>query len=277
MMRWRLWTILVAAVGLAGIAQPPAAAADEELVLKLLVVNPMDVEKSFEVRSPLPPEIQAQHVLDADGLEVEYDSQRGTYEVVGQVTLKPKASATYEITLQDVWAPPTARLAALRDETDQIARKLAGTAYEDQGRVLAGAITRRLADAEQDSQQPFMSAQQHIGRYRETMKQVQLMESDLVSMRQLMVMAALAPTDASRLAADRPAAGAADGVEQGGLSLLATWRMIFFILGLLALVSLSFFLVWQRQLKLQLAQQATLGPGDLDASAPIAAKSSASS
>jgi hypothetical protein len=44
--------------------------------------------------------------------------------------------------------------------------------------------------------------------------------------------------------------------ETGGLSVLTTWRLIFLILGLLGFVSLAFFLVWHRQLKLQLAKQA---------------------
>lgn len=246
------------------------ASAQAEMVLKVLVVNPSETEvKEFEIKNPLPPEVKPEHVLDADGLKVDYDSQAGTYFVIGTVTLKPKESITKRILIEDVWVIAPDRLSALRRETKDILAKLEGTPYLERGRLLAQAIERRVAEVEESQEQPFLHPVQHINRYRDDSQKLQLVDADLVSLRQLMVMAALNPSgkEAPLTPAATPAGASPVGSvsEKGGLSILATWRLIFVILGLLGFVSLSFFLVWQRQLKLQLAKQAARDePTDAD-------------
>ena len=238
------------------------ANASAEMVLKVLIVNPSETEvKEFEIKNPLPPEVKPEHVIDADGLKVDYDSQAGTYFVIGSVTLKPKEAITKRIVLEDVWVIPPDRLSALRRETKDILTKLEATPYLDRGRLLTQAIEQRVAEVEESQEQPFLHPVQHINRYRDDSQKLQLVDADLVSLRQLMVMAALNPAgkEPPLIPAATPAGAsplAASVSEKGNLSILATWRLIFIILGLLGFVSLSFFLVWQRQLKMQLAKQA---------------------
>ena len=250
------WTAMAALIGLA--AWAPSASA--EIVLKLLVVNPSETDvKEFDIKSPLPPEVKPEHVLDSDGLKVDYDSQAGTYILIGRVTLKPRESITKQVVLEDVWVIPADRFVSLRRETDEILRKLDRTPYQERGGMLGKAVERRLAQVQDSQNQPFASPMQHITQYRENLKALDAVETDLVSLRQLMVMAALNPAmpaspTVSAAVADT---GAHEGEkETGGLSVLATWRLIFIILGMLGFVSVSFFLVWQHQLKLQLAKQA---------------------
>ena len=232
----------------------PAVTMAGELVMKMLVVNPSETEtKEFSIRSPLPPEIKPEHVLEADGLTVDYDSQAGAYFLVGKVSLKPKAALSKQIVLEDVWVIPPERFSALHGEKDELMQKLSGTPYEDRGQLLAQSVVRRLTDISASQEQAAVSPEEHINRYREDTKGLQLVEADLVSLRQLMVMAALEPAAKTILAGADAASGGAH--ERGRLSILTTWRMIFVVLGLLGFVSLSFFLVWQRQLKLQLAKQ----------------------
>ena len=222
--------------------------------MKVLVVNPSETEvKEFTIHSPLPPEVRPEHVLDGDGLQVEYDPQAQAYVLTGTVTLKPKESWSRRVVLEDVWVIPPERFSALHSEKDELMQKLAGTPYEDRGQLLAQSVARRLTDISASQEQAAVSPEEHINRYREDTKGLQLVEADLVSLRQLMVMAALEPAAQTILAGADAASGGAH--ERGRLSILTTWRMIFVVLGLLGFVSLSFFLVWQRQLKLQLAKQ----------------------
>ena len=247
--------IIGALLALAG----PVVSAHAEMVLKVLVVNPSETEvKEFEIRNSLPPEVKPEHVLDADGLKVDYDSQAGTYFVLGTVTLKPKESITKRIVIEDVWVIPPDRLSALRRETKDILAKLEATPYLERGQLLAQAVEQRVAEVEESQEQPFLHPVQHINRYRDDSQKLQLVDADLVSLRQLMVMAALNPTaqEPPLMSAAAPSQPRAGVREKGNLSIMATWRLIFIILGLLGFVSLSFFLVWQRQLKLQLAKQA---------------------
>ncbi len=223
-----------------------------EIAMKVLVVNPSETEvKEFRIHSPLPPEVKPEHVLEADGLTVEYDSQVGAYFLDGTVTLKPKESVSKRILLEDIWLIASERLSAVREESAEVMRKLAATSYEERGRLLADSINRRLTEIEASQDQAFLPPAQHITRYRENTKTLERVESDLVSLRQLMVMAALAPASQALL----DGGTTADHQARGSLSIATTWRLIYIILGLLAFVSLSFFLLWQRQLKQQLAKQ----------------------
>src|SRR3989338_6666986 len=238
------------------LAAAPSAEVWAELVMKVLVVNPSETDvKEFSVNNPLPPEIKPEHVLDADGLRGDYNSQTGTYLLTGTLTLKPKESVTRRIVLEDVWVIAPERFTDLRQETWMLLSKLRGTTYEEQGKLLSASVSRRLVAIETNQQQPSYDPQAHISRYRDNLRAVESIETELVSLRQLMDMAAVAPMAESVLGGPG-GAGAAAGQERGGLSVLATWRVIFIVLGLLGFVSLSFFLLWQRQLKHQLAKQA---------------------
>lgn len=249
--------------GLLVLCLPMAARA--ELVMKLLVVNPSETEvKEFDIRNPLPPEVKPEHVLDADGLKVDYDAREGVYVLVGKVTLKPKESVTKQVVLEDVWVIAPERFSSLHREVSEILARLEGTPYHERGEMLAKAIDRRLAEVEEGQDQPFYHPVQHITRYRENLKTLDMVETDLVSLRQLMVMAALNPSTDHALALPTAGQEAQTGAA-GGLSVLATWRLIFVILGLLGFVSLSFFLVWHRQLKLQLAKQMAQDAAKADA------------
>lgn len=255
--RLRFW-LLAGLSGLFLALLPRAASA--EVMLKMMIVNPSETEvKEYDIRSPLPPEVKPEHVLDSDGLKVDYDSQEGTFILVGHLTLKPKESVTKKIVLQDVWIVPADRFSSLRREVDEIMRKIQGTAYFERGDMLARAIERRLADAqERQDQASTAPPMQHITEYRDNLKTLDAIETDMVSLRQLMVMAALnTQKDETRTVPVVAEAGTSEGGhETGGLSILATWKLIFVILGLLGFVSLSFFMIWQRQLKIQLAKQA---------------------
>ncbi len=237
----------------------PARSASAEIVMKILIVNPSDTDtKEFSIHSVLPPEIKPEHVLDADGLAVDYDSRAGMYALVGKVTLKPKASVSKHIVLEDVWVIPADRFEAVRQEITTVMQKLAGTPYHDQGQLIGDAVERHLKEVEASQRQPFTNPEQHISLYRDNLKGLQSLDSEMVSLRQLMVMAALQPTKPQPVVTGAGAGTSSEGAGQdrGGLSILTTWHIIFIVLGLLVLVSLSFFLIWQRQLKLQLAKEA---------------------
>lgn len=232
----------------------------DDIIMKILVVNPSDTEtKNVDIRSPLPPEVKPEHVVDADGLEVDYDPQAGACYIRGTVSLKPKESLTKVIRIQDVWVIPSERFTSLRQETTELMEKLRGSEFEERGKLLEEAIRRRLADVEASQAEGVTTNPQlHISRYRENKQILQLVETDLVSLRQLVVMAAIGPKVEQILSGSQPGSETSGGTGPGRLSILATWWIIFIVLILLGVVSVSFFVVWQRQLKAQLARQASM-------------------
>ncbi len=258
--RIRLQLLLsVVALGVCLIGSVPARAADS-VIFKILAVNPSETEpKEVTIKGPLPPEIKPENVLDADGLQVDYDSQSGTYLITGKVTLPPKGSIVKNVIIQDVWVIPADRFDKLNQEVEDILKKLQGTSFLDRGQIMADAIQRRLRELGAHQGAPFVNPEAHISRYRDDLKVLQSIEADLVSLRQLMVMAALEPSAQVAIGGQQTQAGSAGaGLERGSLSILTTWRIIFITLGLLVLVSASFFLIWRRQLNLQLAKEAAI-------------------
>ena len=251
-----------------------AAIAGESVVFKILAVNPSETEsKQVTIHGVLPPEVKAENVLDADGLSVEYDQQMGASVLNGTVTLKPKGSIIKKILIEDVWVIPDAQFDRLEREVDDILTKLAGTSFAERGQLMADAIHRHVKELHERQGAPFLDPQQHISSYRDDLKAMQLVETDMVSLRQLMVMAALEPSSQSAMSGAAASAGAASSSpERGSLSILTTWRIIFLILGLLGFISLSFFLVWQRQLKVQLSKQAAQEPSSGDAAGDLFVK-----
>lgn len=253
------WLIVVGMFAL--LLGRPAWAEEGSLVFKLLAVNPSETEvKEVSLRGVLPPEIKAEDVLEADGLDVAYESQMGAFVVTGTATLKPKESLVRNVLLRDVWVIASEQFDRLSREVDEILQKLSGTAFLDRGQLMAAGIRRRLETLQARQSQSFIDPQAHISQYREDLKQLQLVETELVSLRQLMVMAALNPDGQPALSLGAGGRDAAGGSARDGLSVLTTWRLVFMILGLLGVVSLSFFFVWQRQLKAQLARQAAQPP-----------------
>src|SRR3989338_2866453 len=106
-------------------------------------------------------------------------------------------------------------------------QELHHTEFEERGLLLADAVERRLSEIAEAQEEPFpTNPELHISHYREHLQALQMVEADLVSLRQLMVMAALKPGTEQLIRklgeAQEPASGA------GLLSTKTTWHIILF-------------------------------------------------
>jgi hypothetical protein len=228
------------------------AAWADEVVMKVLVVNPSESEaKEIEIDSPLPQEIMAEDVVDAAGLAVTFDPQTNAYRLSGSVRLDPKASSVKRMVLRDVWVIDPQRLAALRQELDEVVQQLSLGPHAQRGQIVTRAVERRLDAIEASAREPFLSPDQHMSRYRRHLADLQQIEDELASLRRYLLTVAL-PVGA----AAQPDVGAAP--QTVGLSVRTAWRLIIVVLLLLAAVSVSFFLAWRRQLRWHLAKEGML-------------------
>ncbi len=54
------------------------------IILKVVAVNPSkEQNQKADVKAYLPKEIQPEHILDKEDLEISYDTQQGSYYVLG--------------------------------------------------------------------------------------------------------------------------------------------------------------------------------------------------
>ncbi|MDD5421828.1 MAG: hypothetical protein WC592_00010 [Candidatus Omnitrophota bacterium] len=75
-----------------------------DVALKIVIANgSASEEKDVPVYYNLPAGVKKDDVVSADGLNVDYDAQKGLYFVKGSVKLKPMESSTIKVVIKDVW------------------------------------------------------------------------------------------------------------------------------------------------------------------------------
>lgn len=118
--------IFIAVFGFTALMSGEATAG---VTAKIIVVNPSaDAVRTLPVKYYLPVDITRDDVLDAGGLEVEYDIENGQYYVTGELELNPKESRTLEVRIRDVWNLP-------REEVEKCYELLEGRikAFKEEG------------------------------------------------------------------------------------------------------------------------------------------------
>jgi len=99
-MHKRYVLVLFSLVLLMALRVSPAAA---DLTLNLVGVNPKDEVREIEIKYYLPDDISNEDVLDSGELQIDYDVEKETFFVYGNVKFKPKESKTFKIKVKDIW------------------------------------------------------------------------------------------------------------------------------------------------------------------------------
>lgn len=135
-----------------GCGMPARAAGDGTLTLNIAVTNPsVDEAQEVEIYTDLPEELRKTDIISADGLELKYDSAKGTCFVAGKVNLQPSETTFYNIKVRDVWTVPAEEIRRIQNDiskypeinTADTAKKLAGMA--SRGREPAGTADAHIA------------------------------------------------------------------------------------------------------------------------------------
>ncbi len=128
------------------------------VTLKITVANPLDAPQTKDVRANLPPGVEPDDVLEADGLEVRYDVEQDLHYVFRSVELAPKSRADFRVTLRDVWTIPDETLARLRAQATALGALLADTDYADTAAALRDGILETMDTVETEQRTHALSA-----------------------------------------------------------------------------------------------------------------------
>lgn len=116
------------------------SAQERTLALDISVTNPSDTEtKEIEVRADLPEELTKEDIISSDGLELDFDEEKGFLFVKGKVLLQPAETTFYRIVVRDVWIIPGSEGVPVGDIATHIAayrehkRKLSATVHKEAG------------------------------------------------------------------------------------------------------------------------------------------------
>ncbi len=195
------------------------------IVVRAVVVNPSPTQKKrVPFKSFLPKEIKPENIIDAGDLEIAYDPKEGAYYVYKDFELEPKDAITIEIEMEDVWKIPQEEITSLRNEALNLTKVLANTDYYDRAAYLKNSIESKLNQVERTQTIQNPNPGGYISDYRENLKLIESVKSDLAAAKSLVV-------------------------EAKSIAPMLTWKLIIGILVFLGILGLIFFIVWQRQIK----------------------------
>jgi len=180
-------------------------------------------------RHDLPPEVKAHDILDAGGLEIGTDPEKGiTYVYAEKLAVDPGDTVTFEVKIRDKWNVNVPRIHMLESGVSNLlARISAKQKFGSIESTLQGLLVE-LEDV--DAQEgPKSLNERYVAFYREQANTLDVVEEKLDRIR-----SALRPIDKTTKL----------GIAVKAPSMKTTWMIIYIILGFLAVVSLLFFLRW---------------------------------
>jgi len=199
--------------------------------LRLVAVNPADIEQIVPIKVYLPVETKPEDILYKADLEVGYDTQQGSYYVHGEYTLKPKEVLEKEIELKDIWVIDEAQVALLRQEAKNIAEEFKKTNYIEKAALIYQGIDKKLSEVTEMQKVASASPGYHISNYRNSLSLLTSAKADLLAAKTLL--SEIAPKGLAKF----------------------TWKIILFIIIFLGALGIGFFFIWQKQSKIEAEQK----------------------
>ncbi|MFB3918788.1 hypothetical protein BU251_08365 [Candidatus Velamenicoccus archaeovorus] len=195
------------------------------IVVRAAVVNPSETQsRKVPFKSYLPKEVKPENIVDMGDLNIAYDPKESAYYVYKDFDLAPRESVLVEIEMEDVWKIPAEELSSIRTEVDKVAKILENTDYRERAKYLKESILQKLDHIERTQTVVNSSPGGYISDYRENLKLLDEVKTDLQSAKTLMV-------------------------EAKGFSPMLTWKLIVGVVAFLGILGLIFFVIWLRQIK----------------------------
>lgn len=199
--------------------------AEASIVLKLVAANPSKEQvQKVQVKAYLPKEAKPEDVIDKGDLDIAYDTQQGSYFVYGEYELKPGELLEKDIEMRDIWVIPVSDIEFLRLETQKLTDLLKNTEFSDRVSFLKNNIDSKLNQIMENQKNSPPNPERHISDYRDNLKIMDSIKADLALIRGF-------------LSQVKP------------MPMIVVWRLLIAIVMFLGLLGISFYFVWQKQLK----------------------------
>ena len=138
------------------------------VVLSVVAANPSGVKpQKTEVKVYLPKEVTPKDIMDAGGLNVEFDATKSLYYVYKKdIMLAPKEIKVYKIEIEDIWMIPQSTLDILQLRSEKVEEAFIKTEHEEKVSALVATIAGRLKTIAETQEDANVSRERHIGVYR---------------------------------------------------------------------------------------------------------------
>ncbi len=215
-------------------------AAAATLTFRYSAVNPSATKKqAVTIKKYLPVEVTPADIIDAGGLEVEYDEAKALYYVYkNNVELAPKEIRNFEVEVNDIWMVPEYKLSELKGRTEAVLTHLEGTEFYAKAKEIADTIYPRVEEIRTSQMDDTISKQRHIGAYRQNLITKGDIENDIARMEKILVTAGGPPA---------PEMLAESKIKAEAPTKTMTWIVIFVIIIFLGLLGGVMFFTWHQQ------------------------------
>lgn len=205
--------------------------------IHFLVTNPLSTTQTVKFKAFLPVEAKPEHVLNADGLVVDYDPAANTYFVAGDITLTGNQTVTRKVELKDIWVFDAKELEAYKNQSQSLVKALQSTQYGAQAVLLKNDVDTNVAAVTDHQTTSYTSPQDHIVAYRDNTIKVDQVKADIEKLKDLVTQS-----------------GASGGLAGniGNIQTFATWGIIIAILTGIGLLGLMFYTMWKHQMQVSL-------------------------
>ncbi|MBI3602041.1 MAG: hypothetical protein HY209_04015 [Candidatus Omnitrophica bacterium] len=236
----------------------------DTLKFKVEISNPSDEAKNMTLKYYLPIEATPEFIVDKGGLEAAYDYQTGVYYLSkNAINLSAHQKQEFVVEIKDLWVIPENKIQLVRARTQRLMQVLAGSDYKDSAAFLGHKIIVVLDGILAVQNDKEMSVENHIGEYRLNLQKFDEAAKDLAKLEKLTVQSGspllLHKIQGPQGIQSRRIEGleGARGVEIIGKSIFrgkvpelsTTWKIIWIIIGFLAVLSFLFFILWWTQIK----------------------------
>jgi len=225
----------------------------------ITVSNPSDEEKPVPVKYYFPSELRREHIIDSGGLQIAYDYQKGLqYVYKDAVMLAPDEKKEFAVTVKDIWVVPEQGIDAVKAHTEKLMGVLVESKYKLPAKSLMNKIIAALNDINANQNISDMSVDRHIADYRSNLIKFDEVSIDVAKLEKMVIQAGGSVGFAAG-GAPKPEGvlRGAMGMELVGKSMFrgrapnatTSWKIIWIIIGFLAMVSFLFFILWWAQIK----------------------------
>ncbi len=259
------------------------AAAGKTVVLKIEVSNSSKTEtRTIPVAYYLPPEVRKDDIIDSKELEPRLDFERSVYYLHNPgITLGPGQNRVFEVIIKDKWSVSEAKLLAMKVHVASMTSALSGTkefaSIEGLGRQAMAMIDDMMKGSGGTLDEKYVADFQARQRKMEDVEKIIGRMEDLL--RQAGVTPDVTVLDENRIKELADGSGVSEqrlkqiqnmliegksdygtGPDPKGVKLLAgtifkgkapstatTWKVIFIIIGFLAVIGGVYFIIWTAQ------------------------------
>ena len=222
--------------------------------LSIAITNSAEeVSKVVPLKYFLPREISPRHIVNRGGLEIGYDLQEECfYACKKEVELEPEETKVFSVEIKDVWEISSIKIKTLKEHTQGLVNLLKGTEFSSTAESLGNKVGSNLEKVEK-SRGEKVSADEHISRYRGDIQILEKTEKYIAQLEKLVVQSGIVPpvTIPIMEKGEKIRPKGYEGIKFIARSIFkgkaptpaTTWKVIWTIIGFLAIVSILFFML----------------------------------